>query len=72
MRHSPWMSEPELDHALQYTMDQDPQGDDHADVLGCFLNEYEVSDSIRKDEQFWANVSLPFVTNLHHHLYGRT
>ena len=66
MQYSPWISKRLLNSALRFTTGQIPEGDTRAKEVARFLDRFELSDDVRKDKQFRANVSLqsdcPFLT----------
>ena len=61
MDYYPWVTEPTLDQALRYSMGQDLDEGTRTGELARFLDNLEIGDDIRKDKQFRANVSVPFI-----------
>lgn len=60
MEYSPWITEPVLDCALNYTIGQDIPGDTCARDLALLLDECEIGDDVRKDKQFRSNVTFSY------------
>jgi len=57
MMYSPWDTELALNRALDYTKDQDFEGDSAVEDIVHLLDLFKLGDDVRKDKVFRANVS---------------